>query len=88
MMLSRQQICGRQKTGNPKLCSLTASVKCSSSKKNKRQETTDLPQERGVQRRGVEATGPLCSFGELKAPNFTSQLLAEALHLCGLLGAG
>ena len=86
MILSRQQICGKQKTGSPKPCSLTVSVKCSSSKKNKRQETTDLPWERGIQRRGVEVMGLLCSFRELKAPSFTSQLQAEMLHLCGLLG--
>lgn len=31
--------------------------------------------------------GLLCSWSELETPNFTSQLQAETLHLCGLLGA-
>lgn len=86
MIFSRQQIRGKQKTGSPEPCNLTVSVKCSSSKKNKRQETTALPWERGVQRRGVEVMGLLCSFSELEGPNFTSQLQAETLHLCRLLG--
>jgi len=86
MILSRQQIRGRQKTGSPKPYKLTVSVKCSPSKKNKRQETTGLPWERGVQRRGVEAMGLLCSCSKLEAPDFTSRLQAGTLHLCGLLG--
>lgn len=77
VLLSRHQIQGKQKTGSPKPWNFTPSVECSSSKQNKRQETTDIPQDQAFH---VQCKGWGCF--ELQAPKFTSQLQAELLHLC------